>query len=287
MKYAAIVIHLADPMRTWCRKVMKCTGLTLLLWCLVFVFVLPRPGACEGIEKVSYLLQYGPGVHTVFEQQDTSDKPVVDTKDRVAPTTTTPSTLTSKQTSESSLGSKTSSATNSGSFESSTVSHVNIGELHPTTGVIESVQTDPSPLQTRVNSTVPAGNTQAPKINTVGHEQPRPAAIAVGSTAPEPDRRRNQCRSPVTVLQKLPPLPLPPTLPTFGAFLRSDVMVNLKPRELRTLMSTYIGLIEAYKSFNQQQKRNIAHLEEELARHQLITGRTERLRNTRVAILSK
>uniref|UniRef100_A0A182I483 Uncharacterized protein n=1 Tax=Anopheles arabiensis TaxID=7173 RepID=A0A182I483_ANOAR len=165
-------------------------------------------------------------------------------KDRVAPTTTTPSTLTSKQTSESSLGSKASSTTISGSFESST-------------------------------------------INTVGHEQPRPAAIAVGSTAPEPDRRRNQCRSPVTVLQKLPPLPLPPTLPTFGAFLRSDVMVNLKPRELRTLMSTYIGLIEAYKSFNQQQKRNIAHLEEELARHQLITGRVERLRNTRVEILSK
>ncbi|EDO63895.1 AGAP006500-PA, partial [Anopheles gambiae str. PEST] len=101
------------------------------------------------IEKVSYLLQYGPGVHTVFEQQDTSDKPVVDTKDRVAPTTTTPSTLTSKQTSESSLGSKASSTTNSGSFESSTVSHVNTGELHPTTGVIESVQTDASPLQTR------------------------------------------------------------------------------------------------------------------------------------------
>uniref|UniRef100_A0A182NZU0 Uncharacterized protein n=1 Tax=Anopheles epiroticus TaxID=199890 RepID=A0A182NZU0_9DIPT len=129
-------------------------------------------------------------------------------------------------------------------------------------------------------------------IDAIGSVQQRPAGdVAAGSTVPYDDRRNNHirppCHSPVSVLQKLQPLPLPPSLPTFGAFLRSDVVVNLKPKELRTLMSTYIGLIEAYKSFNQQQKRNIAHLEEELARHELIADRTERLRNTKVEILHR
>ncbi|XP_052898695.1 uncharacterized protein LOC128305346 [Anopheles moucheti] len=254
---------------------------------LYFVFLLIRPGICEGIEKVSYLLQYGPGVHTVFEQENPPEKVTVNVKDRVAPSTT-PSTLTSKTTTNSSVevAASTTTVSHTPSSDGTAV------QLHSDAAVTESVPHTASNVgmhSTEKNSDISSTistNAQTPPPAS-SEEKQRPT----GSMAPD-DRRRNPvsgaCRTPASVLQKkFHPLPLPPPLPTFGAILRSDVMVNLKPKELRTLMSTYIGLIEAYKGFNQQQKRNIAHLEEELARHEAITHRANRLRDAKVEILNK
>ncbi|XP_053666255.1 uncharacterized protein LOC128715388 [Anopheles marshallii] len=278
------------------------TGVSISL--LSFVFVLIRPGICEGIEKVSYLLQYGPGVHTVFEQGNSPEKVTANVKDRVAPSTT-PSTLTSKTTTNSSV--EVSASTTTVLPQPTTVYHTlaSVGSLqllsdtavtesvpHTTGNVTRAIVGMHSTEQNSdISSTIFTNALTPPhplKLDITSEEKKRPTDA--GSLAPD-DRRRNSvsgaCRTPVSVLQKLHPLPLPPPLPTFGAILRSDVMVNLKPKELRTLMSTYIGLIEAYKSFNQQQKRNIAHLEEELARHELITNRANRLRNTKVEILNK
>uniref|UniRef100_A0A182M1J8 Uncharacterized protein n=1 Tax=Anopheles culicifacies TaxID=139723 RepID=A0A182M1J8_9DIPT len=274
-------------MRNSLRKVMKC-GVSVSLLCLVLTLI--RPGVCEGIEKVSYLLQYGPGVHTVFEQEHLPDKPKVVMKDRVAPSPT-PSTLTSKTTTNSGSPNASESST-TGLLESTRVTHIpsSIGTvpLHSFTAVTESVPLTTvtvTPVLVERSSTDKNDDdistvipTHAPpetsKRNITSDEHQRPADG--GSMAPD-DRRCNHvsgaCRTSASVLQKLHPLPLPPPLPSFGAILRSDVMVNLKPKELRTLMSTYIALIEAYKSFNQQQKRNIAYLEEELARGRSSLGR--------------
>ncbi|XP_035910577.1 uncharacterized protein LOC118511510 [Anopheles stephensi] len=278
---------------------MKCDVSISLLY---LVFALIRPGCCEGIEKVSYLLQYGPGVHTVFEQENTPDKVTVNVKDRVASSTTVqPSTLTST----SSVSQQVSERTVSGlSVSTLAVTHspsnTPTEKLHPSTPVTDTVPSTPvtpgsNPTEKKgdTSSTTFSNNSMLPQPSTLSitsQEKKRPT----GSMAEGPDERQRiqatsaaPCHTPVSVLQKLHPLPLPPALPTFGAILRSDVMVNLKPKELRTLMSTYIGLVEAYKSFNQQQKRNIAHLEEELARHELIKARADRLRNTKVEILNK
>uniref|UniRef100_A0A182RR56 Uncharacterized protein n=1 Tax=Anopheles funestus TaxID=62324 RepID=A0A182RR56_ANOFN len=280
---------------------MKCNVSTLILY---VVFMLIRPGICEGIEKVSYLLQYGPGVHTVFEQENSPDKVAVNVKDRVA-LSTTPSTLTLKTTTNGSaeVSERTTTELSESTIVTQIPSSADTVQLHSTTAVLESgsytannatpsiVKTDPTEKNANISSTTLTNvstTPQAPTFDIASEEKKHPADT--GSMSPD-DRQRHQvsstCRTPVSVLQKLHPLPLPPPLPTFGAILRSDVMVNLKPKELRTLMSTYIELIEAYKSFNQQQKRNIAHLEEELARHELITARANRLSHTKVEILNK
>uniref|UniRef100_A0A182T558 Uncharacterized protein n=1 Tax=Anopheles maculatus TaxID=74869 RepID=A0A182T558_9DIPT len=274
---------------------------------LYLVFALLRPGWGEGIEKVSYLLQYGPGVHTVFEQENSPAKVTVNVKDRVAPSTELPSTVTSTSKASQKVSESTVSSLPLSSLAvTHTPSNISAETFHPSTPVTESVPNITSSVTTVTvgsNSTEKKGDT-SPSILSNDAILPQPSALSstsdgkkhpteTGSMAggPDDDRQRVQasapCHTPVSVLQKLHPLPLPPALPTFGAILRSDVMVNLKPKELRTLMSTYIGLIEAYKSFNQQQKRNIAHLEEELARHELIKARADRLRNTKVEILNK
>uniref|UniRef100_A0A182QBA8 Uncharacterized protein n=1 Tax=Anopheles farauti TaxID=69004 RepID=A0A182QBA8_9DIPT len=238
---------------------MQCYVRSSLL-CLVALLVRAGTGN-DGIEKVSYLLQYGPGVHTVFEQENPPKQPVPvsDGKDKVAPSTT-PSTLTSK-------------GTTGTVMEVAKVTH---------SVVSRTSSTDPTVSQ---RDDPPEGS------SSTGSASATPNITDDGSMASGNVRRRNHAGTPqlchtstVSVLEQLHPLPLPPTLPTFGANLRSDVVVNLKPKELRTLMSTYIALIEAYKAYNQQQRRNIAHLEEELARYALITARAERLRNTKLQL---
>uniref|UniRef100_A0A182NIZ4 Uncharacterized protein n=1 Tax=Anopheles dirus TaxID=7168 RepID=A0A182NIZ4_9DIPT len=243
---------------------MNCYALSSLL-CLVTLLV--RAGVGEGIEKVSYLLQYGPGVHTVFEQENPPDKGPVSANDRVAPSTT-PSTLTSKWTAS---------------------SVVTPGKTQQVThgAMIQTAVTPTAPTVPPVSDERDSGTSSTTTLSTTTTSSVR----AAGSTASGGVRRRNPAdtaqlchTSSVSVLETHRPLPLPPTLPAFGANLRSDVVVNLKPKELRTLMSTYIALIEAYKSYNQQQRRNIAHLEEELARHELIAARAERLRKTKLQL---
>ncbi|XP_050075329.1 uncharacterized protein LOC126562788 [Anopheles maculipalpis] len=275
---------------------MKCDVLISLLY---VVFALIRPGFGEGIEKVSYLLQYGPGVHTVFEQESSPDKVTVNVKDRGASSTELPSTLTSNVTSSESHNVSDSTVP---VLSASTLEVTQ--NLHSNTPVTESVSNIPDTVTTvtvgsnttekkgDASSKTPSNDSIIPqpsKLSITSEDKKHPTGSMPGG--PDDERQRIQatapCHTPVSVLQKVHPLPLPPALPTFGAILRSDVMVNLKPKELRTLMSTYIGLIETYKSFNQQQKRNIAHLEEELARHELIKARADRLRNTKVEILNK
>ncbi|KFB45809.1 hypothetical protein ZHAS_00013789 [Anopheles sinensis] len=297
------------------------------VFCLIVLqcLITPHSGAGEGIEKVSYLLQYGPGVHTVFEQQSSpGNGSNLEVKDRVVPSIEVPG-ITTAQTivdMEQILNDDlTTLAETESDLEKETVTEVYISETTHSTSVDEmktsTATSKPSDHVVVKNNTEdsvvpliqgPASETMTLLKPTTHHSvdlsnietttlknTPSPLkredtseTIDPGSTISEAYQHKtlpSGCRAPVSVLRKLQPLPQPPPLPAFGSTLRTDVMVNLKPKELRTLMSTYIGLIEAYKSFNQQQRKNIAQLEEELARHELVSARAQRLSNTKLQIV--
>uniref|UniRef100_A0AAG5D5L0 Uncharacterized protein n=1 Tax=Anopheles atroparvus TaxID=41427 RepID=A0AAG5D5L0_ANOAO len=290
-------------------------------------------GAGEGIEKVSYLLQYGPGVHTVFEQQNPPvNETISNVNDRVATSSIAPG-VTINQTStiavetfpesttveRSNVSSSTLAVTERVSekegISEGTVGPPIVGETTaPSTTMVEEDVSVKNITKGEASSLVqgPANETMAvsvlPSISSSTVDLLKADSFSTTTTTtaksvpptPPPSMSKDTsgtidtgstiasgCRAPISVLRKPQPLPLPPALPTFGSTLRTDVMVNLKPKELRTLMSTYIGLIEAYKSFNQQQRKNIAQLEEELARHELVSSRAERLSNTKLQIIKK
>uniref|UniRef100_A0A182FGI6 DUF4485 domain-containing protein n=1 Tax=Anopheles albimanus TaxID=7167 RepID=A0A182FGI6_ANOAL len=227
-------------------------------------------GEGEGIEKVSYLLQYGPGVHTVFEvAPNPSDKPVVSTGSSTGPSsalhqprsTTMRSDLNTVTigAAEASVASsapqgaanaahRLESVTDDGSPSSSTGEGPSVTE-----GAIALTTAHAAGLMNTATSIVSSASTYlSSSLDPQKGSQDDGAATGAGSKRPS---------TVGATVNRLPTLlPPPPMLPAYGSMLHTDVMVNLKPKELRALMSTYITLIETYKSFNQQQRRNIAWL---------------------------